>query len=173
MDRFPVVQNGRTMGEMTVSRDGLYDCFSLFCHPEGNGVWRAFAVGECGELRLGIPVPSGNGFALCRRIAAREAAAAGVLNRAELRLCGEAAEDWEAVRNPEELFRDPFLRRRLRGMQHVRVRRENDGFCLALPFERGKPFPLPALFCFARLQCVCGTCCVVYAFDARENPVIR
>lgn len=172
MDRFPVTQEGRAVGELTVVRDGLYAAFSLTCHPWMDGVCRAFILGERGELRLGVPVPSGGEFALYRRIALREVETVGVLRSAELRACEEPSGVWKSVRQPEELFRDSFLRSRILGVRNVRVRRTPNGLFLALPFERGKPFPLPALFCFARIQCVCGVCCVVYAFDTQGNPVI-
>lgn len=172
MDRFPVMQDGRTVGELTVSPDGLYRCFSLVCSPRGQGVWRAFLAGSNGELRLGIPVPSGGRFGLCRRISARELETLGTLQCARLRSCEESAEEWKTVENPAMFFRDPFLRVRLREARDAKMRRTCGKLLLALPFDRAKPFPIPALFCFARIQCVCGTCCVIYAFDSGETPVI-
>ena len=42
---------------------------------------------------------------------------------------------------------------------------------LALPLEEGRPFPLEALFCLGRIQCVEGSRCVVYAFR-EEEPIL-
>lgn len=172
MDRFPVMQSGRDVGELTVCGDGLYSACSVVCCPAEPGVCRAFLVGEQGELRLGVPAPSGGAFCVCRRVAVRELETLGRLRYAELRSCQPPSGGWQVVERPEELFHDPFLRRILRGAENVRAYRESGGVRLALPFDPGKPFPLPALFCFARVQCVCGARCVVYAFDSRENPVI-
>lgn len=175
MDRFPVMQNGRAVGELTVVRDGLYAAFSMTCHPMADSVCRAFLLGEQGELRLGVPMPSGGEFTLCRRIALWEVDALGTLRGAELRESAmpDGPGVWEDVRRPEELFHNPFFRRRFQGMRGVRVCRDPSGLSLALPFDERKPFPIPMLFCFARIQRIGGVRCVVYAFDRRENPVIR
>lgn len=173
MDRFLVMQDGRTVGELTVSPDGLYQCYSLVCRPWGQGVRRAFLVGESGEMRLGIPVPSGGNFGLCRKISLRETEPLGKLQCVQLRLCGESAEPWEETERPETLLRDPFLRARLREVKSAKMHRTFGGVALAIPFDCKKPFPIPALFCFARIRCVCGVLCAVYAFDDRENPIIR
>ena len=43
---------------------------------------------------------------------------------------------------------------------------------VALPYAQGAPFPLVELFCFARLEPVCGKMCAVYCVDAKGWPVM-
>ena len=49
--------------------------------------------------------------------------------------------------------------------------REGMVLLVALPLEEGRPFPLEALFCLGRMECVEGRRCVVYAFR-EEEPVL-
>ena len=42
---------------------------------------------------------------------------------------------------------------------------------VALPFSPEQPFPLPTLFCFARVECRDGKWWAVFAFDERGWPV--
>ena len=43
---------------------------------------------------------------------------------------------------------------------------------VALPYDALRPFPLPALFCLARICRIGGRDYVVYAFDSGERPVL-
>lgn len=172
MDKFQVFLDGVETGEMTVMQEGLYDVFRVSCHPPTENVLRAFAIGERGELRLGIPVPDGTEFTVCHRIALHEVEAAGRLLRGELRPCdGESRKRWEAVKNPERLFRSTFLREQLRGMEGILTRKDGGVRFLALPFDSHRPFLLTSLFCFARVKRIGGQPYAVFAFDRGENPI--
>ena len=84
---------------------------------------------------------------------------------------GERASFWRETRCPAQLFQDRFLRERLHVHGRGWWRREEGLLLLALPLERGKPFPLEALFCLGRIESVEGRRCVVYAFR-EEEPVL-
>ena len=56
------------------------------------------------------------------------------------------------------------LSRALRRETHGRVE-------FALPYSPARPWPLPELFCFARLVEMGGEAYVVYAFDEQKNPI--
>lgn len=43
---------------------------------------------------------------------------------------------------------------------------------VALPYARDAPFPLVELFCFARIETVCGKLCAVYCADAEGRPLM-
>ncbi len=45
------------------------------------------------------------------------------------------------------------------------------GFRIALPWDPNQPFPLPPLFCFARLQTIGKNLYLVFSFDGREWPL--
>ena len=45
-----------------------------------------------------------------------------------------------------------------------------DGWAL-VPWREGGPFPLPELFCFARVEEIGGEPHIIYAFDRRKAPI--
>ena len=171
MDKFPLLLEGKPAGELTVEREGLYTRFTACC-PLEPGLWCAWAVGERGELRLGVLEPSESQGTIRRRFSRQMTEPLGRLLRGEVRPASvREAEAWEPVSDPERLFRSPWLRQRLRGAQGTLTRREGEGRWLALPYDKGKPFPLTTLFCFARLRSIGTGSYVVYAFDGQERPI--
>ena len=46
------------------------------------------------------------------------------------------------------------------------------GKLLALPYREDAPFPLPELFCLARIETVGGRRCVVYRVDEKNSPIL-
>ena len=47
------------------------------------------------------------------------------------------------------------------------LRRENG----PLPYSPARPWPLPELFCFARVEEIGGEPHIIYAFDRRKAPI--
>lgn len=171
MDKYPLLLEGKPAGEFTAEREGLYTWFSAQC-PLGPGLWCAWAVGDRGELRLGVLEPEGKQGVIRRRFSGRLTAPLGRLLRGEVRPAGtREAEDWAPAPAPDQLFRAPWLRRRLGGLQGALTRRAGDVRYLALPYDPGKPFPLTTLFCFARLRRIGQGAFLVFAFDGEERPL--
>lgn len=171
MDKFPLTLEGKPAGELTVEREGLYTWFSARCSLRP-GLWCAWAVGDRGELRLGVLEPEGRQGTIRRRFSGQLTAPLGRLLRGEVRPAGaRQPEVWDAAPTPEQLFRAPWLRQRLKGVQGARTRRAGEVRYLALPYDRAKPFPLTTLFCFARLRAIGDAPYVVYAFDEQDRPV--
>lgn len=175
MDKFSLLWEGAPAGELTTEREALYTWFTARCRLPGEGLWCAWAVGDRGELRLGVLEPEGERAAIRRRFSDRMTAPLGKLLRGELRPAGEqpVREVWEPAAEPGRLFRSPWLRRCLRGTRGALTRTEGGYRYVALPYDREKAFPLPAMFCLARVRTIRGGLYVVYAFDAREAPVFR
>nr|WP_325218421.1 hypothetical protein [uncultured Oscillibacter sp.] len=172
MDKFPLMLEGKPAGELMTEREGLYTWFSARCPLPEAGLWCAWAVGDRGELRLGVLEPEGSGGTIRRRFSGRLTAPLGRLLRGEVRPAGaKEPEVWEPAPAPEQLFRAPWLRQRLSGVQGARVRQAGETRYLALPYDRAKPFPLTTLFCFARLRNLGEGAYVVYAFDKQDRPV--
>ena len=172
MDKFPLLMDGKPTGELTAEREGLYTWFSARCPLRPDGLWCAWAVGDRGELRLGVLEPEGAQGHIRRRFSGRLTAPLGRLPRGEVRPAGaKEPENWEPAPAPEQLFRAPWLRQRLSGVQGARVRRAGETRYLALPYDRAKPFPLTTLFCFARLRNLGEGAYVVYAFDKQDRPI--
>ncbi len=182
MDKFPLYLNGRSIGELTVTREGLYDYFAVECSPPDQEVYRAYAVGEQGQLRLGIPEPEGEVFRIRRRIPVRETAEAGKLVYGQLQTLEEGGAwgpvftpqaSWRAEPRPERLFRSAFLREQLRGVSGVLTQEQAGYRFVALPYDGRRPFLLSSLFCFARISWISGREYAIFAFDRDENPVFR
>lgn len=171
MDKYPLLLEGRPAGELSTEREGLYTWFSASC-PLPEGLWCAWAVGDRGELRLGVLEPEGRQGTIRRRFSGQLTAPLGRLLRGEVRPAGaRQPEHWETAPVPERLFRAPWLRQRLKGVQGARTRQAGGTRFLALPYDRGKPFPLTTLFCFARVRNIGERAYVVYAFDGQDRPI--
>lgn len=52
------------------------------------------------------------------------------------------------------------------------MRRSGQGYTLALPFDADGPFPLPQLFCFARVCRMEGRQWVLYRLDHQGRPLL-
>ena len=91
MDKFPLLLEGRPVGELITEREALYTWFDIRCRLPEKGLWQAWAVGDQGELRLGIPEPAEGRTALRRRFSRRMTEPLGRLLRGERRAAGTAA----------------------------------------------------------------------------------
>ena len=181
MERLPLTSQGGARGEVTVCPQGARTELRASLDDPGDGLYRAYLLGERGELALGVLPPEGGRLALCRRLYSRDVAALGPLLRGEARrsfrfqdtpqAAPPVQSSWHETRCPAQLFQSRFLQNRLRPIGRAWWRREGVLLRLALPLEEGRPFPLEALFCLGRVQCVEGVRCVVYTFR-EEEPVL-
>ena len=172
-DKFPLLLDGRAEGELTVEREALYTWFNARCRlPEEGGLWCAWAVGQAGSLRLGVLEPVGQEAVIRRRFSMRMTEPLGRLLRGEIRPAAEEDRGtWQAVPEAETLFHAPWLRKRLRGAAGALVRTGEGQRSLALPYDSGRPFPIPTLFCFASIRTINGERYAVFVFDSEERPV--
>lgn len=177
MERLPLYCQGERRGEVTLALwgpNGARTEIAASMDDPGDGLYRAFLLGERGELALGVLAPEGGRLGVCRRLYNRDVAALGKLRRGEARRSfrfEEAGTCWQETDCPAQMFHSRFLTGRLRPVGRAWWRREGGILLLALPLEEGRPFPLEALFCLGRIQRVEGKRCVVYAFR-EEEPVL-
>ena len=172
MDKFPLLRDGRPAGELIAEREALYTWFEARCPLPGEGLWCAWAVGDLGELRLGILEPVGDLASIRRRFSARLTDPLGRLQWGEIRpACPAETGAWTPLTAPEALFRAPGLRRELGRTPGVLIRDRGDRRDVAVPYDPARPFPLTALFCFARICRIGGRNYAVFAFDREERPV--
>ena len=170
VDKFPLCWNGKSLGELTVEVESLYSCFSVRCRLPWQGIWCVWLVGEKGELRLGIPEPQRDDAVIRRRFSNRMTAPLGRLLRGELRPAASAETvSWEPAAC--DSFRTPWLRRQLQTLSGALTRQTGRCRFLAVPYDEKSPFPLPPLFCFARIRQIAGETYAVFAFDQEEWPV--
>ena len=73
---------------------------------------------------------------------------------------------------PERLCRDPLVKESLRGRSGFCGRRDGALCLLSAPFRPDRPFPIPVLFCLARVERRGGRPWLVWAFDLEGTPVL-
>ena len=78
MDKFPLMQGCFSVGELITEQEALYTWFEARCRLPGEGLWCAWAVGDRGELRLGVLEPCGDRATIRRRFSARLTAPLGL-----------------------------------------------------------------------------------------------
>ena len=171
MEPLVILLHGKPCGELLAEERGLYRYYSAVCRMAfDTEPMRLFAVGEQGELRLGVMQPEGGRFVLHRQVSVKEACAAGKLLRGELRPIAIREEEWYPAAEPEKLFRGAMLKKRLRGKKGVLFFRSGDRCFLAVPFGVDSPFPLTEMFCLARVRRFGQRLYAVFCFDGEENP---
>lgn len=171
MDKFPLLWEGTPVGELTTEREALYTWFSARCRLPEPGLWCVWAVGTEGELRIGVLEPAGDHAGIRRRFSDRMTVPVGTLLRGELRGTVCRPERWKPVEHPEQLFQTLWLKRQLRGTKNALLRKESSVRILAIPYDAAAPFPLPALFCFARILRIGTGIYAAFAFDEKDWPV--
>ena len=153
----PLYLAQRQIGTVCITEDEKDICFTVKGAAPA-GWYRICLRGERGELPLG----AWEGGTLHRRFSRRLASSAGRIRCAVACPVGEDG-GWRRVEG--ESFcgwraEDGLWRRCGRLRQ------------LALPFPPDGPFPLPELFCLARICIVAGEQRAVFAFDEADRPVI-
>lgn len=170
MDKYPLYLDGRASGELTVTDSGMYADYRAVCRSPGPALLRAYLVGERSEALLGVLAPEGGAYTIRRRLSHRETANLGKFLRCEARRNGEQA--WELVSAPERLLSMPFFSHMLQGLPGVLSRKRGERRLVAIPYDPARPFPMTPLFCFAKICQIEGAKYAVFAFDAKEMPLM-
>lgn len=135
---YPLWLSGRVAGQLEVTAAGEDTLFRCGCPGLPPGLWRVLARGERASLPLGL-LTEGR---LSRRFSRRLTEPLGPLRGGVLESVLQESSPWRPARAedcplplpPGSLCQRAGTRRRL-----------------ALPYEPGAPFPLPELFCLARV----------------------
>ena len=168
MERFPVVCEGQASGEAEAVQERLYVRLTVRTAAR-NGLWCAWAVGDVGEVRIGVLEPSAGESVITRRVSGRTLAEAGRLERVEIRRAGET---WRRAGRGERVFRSARFQRQLKDAEGALTRQDGDRRRVALAREDGQPFPVPELFCLARAARIGTRDYWVFTFDAEGKPVL-
>ena len=158
-DRYRAGEEGTHRGLSAVlgrAPGGEDTCFTV----EGRvppGLYRVYARGRRGELLLGV----WEGGVLRRRFSRALTGPIGPVERGCVR--SSRVEEWRPA--PAERFPGWPAAGGL-------CRPSGEGWELALPFDGNGPFPIPALFCLARIATVAGRPCAVFRFDGTGWPVL-
>ena len=185
MEKLPILCGDERIGDAETERDRLYICLRVRV-PSRRGIWRAWAIGERGELRIGTLEPVGGENVISRRFSRRSLSEVGTLTRVEIRPASEepATQTKETpssmTENPEAwkqagdgpLFRSNRFRRQSRNVRDALTRTDGDRRRVELLRDENAPFPIPELFCLARAAKIGTRDYWVFAFDRREWPVL-
>lgn len=149
---------------------------------DNRGLFRGEALGAGGAVPLGTLLPEGGRLRLCRSFAIEDLRRRGCwpVTGGRVRMTyafsgGAAAlpQGWKRTTAPEQYFlRDDLLARCARAAGPcLCCRREAGGHCLAWPWEPGRAFPLPPLFCLAWVRALGGRRYVLFCVAEDGTPV--
>ena len=166
-------------GTLLLREDGPRIRFEAVRPDDGQGLYKAWVLGEEGELLLGTLIPEGDGLRLTRTVSrsALERAGCWPVTGGRAVLCfpvpgqGERGSAWAPEPNPGRLCRDALLRESLWGQPGFCSRSQGELRLLSAPLRSGQPFPLPILFCLAKVELREGRPWLVWSFDREGNPV--
>lgn len=173
MDKFPLLWEGKPVGEMTTCQNGQETVFSLWCDLPKEGLWSLWVVGTHGELRLGMPQVQDERGRLEKRFSRRMTDPLGRLLRGELRSTERkcASVVWKPAREGSG-FHTSWLARQLWNRPGVLWAGVGTGRLIAVPYEPKEPFPLMPMFCFVKLQMIQERPYLVLQLNEKEEPVL-
>lgn len=132
------------------------------------GLYKAFAVGADGKYPLGTLTPQNGSLSLSRTLRRAALRDAGVWPVQRVECC--LSFPFPAPQSAEALFpSDPILRRGFRAAPGARICSTAEGFTLTYPYRPNAPFPLTAIFCFARFTASAPPS-VTFAFSPSGIP---
>ena len=153
----PLYLSGQQVGVLRVTPEGRDTRFTV-CASAPCGLYRVSAKGERGDLLLG----TWQGDDMSRRFSRELTAPVGQIHSAVAFPVDGAGEPWGSA-----------LAERFPGWPVAGglCRKRGEGWELALPFDEDGPFPLPQLFCLARVMRVMGRQCAVFRFNGAGRPI--
>lgn len=135
--------------EWSVKEQGPRTVIEVQCCDKGDGLYKAYAVGDGGSFLLGTMMPENGKLCLRRILAVDSLKRQGVwpVKRVECRLSHPFQGTPPAIPWVDEL-----LRCSARRLPRHTVQRSGEGFALIVPFDVRAPFPLTPLFCLSRVE---------------------
>lgn len=178
---------GRPGGTLIVRDEGARAAFEAVMPDDKQGLYKAYIAGAGGTLLLGTLMPENGRLFLRRTVSIAELTQKGCwpVTRGEARLAfpfGQSGQQRESVScapgwsrepNPARLMGDRVLAQAAGELRGTLYCRENGGFALAAPMEKGAAFPLPPLFCFAHIETLCQRPYAVFHFNAHGCPIFQ
>lgn len=167
-------------GAVTVRREGDRAVCQAIRTADGGGLYKAWLQGPGGKALLGTLIPEGGALRLRRvmDIAALEGQGAWPPSGGEVVLSYAFAREappppeWCWTDCPGRLLEDPMLARCLQGTRRGLLKRDMEGFFLAFPWQSRQKFPLPPLFCLARVENLGEKRYTVFRFSRQGRPEV-
>lgn len=165
-------------GAVTVRQEGEKAVCQAIRSADERGLYKAWLQGSGGKLLLGTLIPEGGALRLRRVMETSALEAQGVWppTGGEIAMAYPFAQesapppDWLWTDCPQRLMGDPILVQCLRGVKRALLKRELDGFLLALPWSCHSPFPIPPLFCLSSVERLGQNRYAVFHFSRQGRP---
>ena len=164
-------------GAVTVRREENQAICQAIRASDGGGFYKAWLYGEGKRFLLGTLIPEGGALRLRRTLPIVQLERRGVwppvgaeILPAALTGGNRPPAGWSWVDCPGRLLRDPAAEAAGRNLARALLRRGEEGFELAFPFDPSAPFPLEPLFCLGRLKRLDRGWHVLFSFSARGCP---
>lgn len=165
-------------GAVTIRQDGERAICQAICPADSRGLYKAWLKGPGGEILLGTLIPEGGALRLRRVLELSELKSRGAWPPENARIAMVYAfsketplpPDWCWTDCPGRLLEDPMLCRCLQKVRRALLKRDLEGFILALPWSSREPFPLPPLFCLARIETLGGKRHALFRFSRQGRP---
>ena len=168
----PFLYGGKEIGQLAATAAGDRTEIEVSVPRDDSGLFRGVLCCRRGEIPLGILEPQGSHLVLRRLLLAEEIRALGGAVSGEMRLSyAFYPSKWQPAASCG-LFPSSFFQSRLQGREGALGRKERGLRLLALPFRIGDPFPMPDLFCFARILTIQHRTYAVFAFDGSDFPAM-
>lgn len=168
------------MGRMVVREENLRAQVSVERPDDGKGLYKAYIQGRGGRVMLGTMAPEGGMLRIRRTLSLDELRRRGAWpiqgGGAELsfsfRQESRPPAGWQWEEGDSLLLEEPALGRTVAQQGRVLCRRDGGRMTLAYPFETGREFPLPGLFCLARVEGFDGQPFALFSFDGNGRPIL-
>lgn len=165
-------------GAVTVHQEGSRAVCQAIRTADGGGLYKAWLQGSGGKALLGTLIPEGGALRLRRVVEIADLKRQGVWppTGAEVALAylftpeAPPPPDWCWTDCPGRLLREPVLSRCLQGVKRALLKRELEGFLLALPWSCHEPFPIPPLFCLSGIETMSGRRYAIFQFSRQGQP---
>lgn len=176
MERRYALEGG---GSLLIQEDGLRAMIKAERPMDNRGLYKAYLRGPSGRALLGTLAPENGRLCVKRTLTLDTLKQQGAWppTGGELDLTFSFGREtspagWRWM-EPEGLtFGEESLRSMAIRQGRALFRPAGDGFLLAYPFSCARPFPMPGLFCLARLGMIEGERHICFQFDQKGWPVL-
>ena len=168
----PFLYSGKEIGQLVITAAGERTQIEATVPRDDSGLFRGTLCCRRGEIPLGILEPQGRYLVLRRLLLSEEIHALGGAVSGEMRLSYAFHQtQWQPL-GDAPFFTKPLFRGRIDRKGDILWRTDGRLRFLAFPFQINHPFPMPELFCFARILTIHHLNYAVYAFNDQDFPVM-
>lgn len=186
MEQVYPLADGR--GTLTLREEGPRAVLEVHLPDDGRGLYKAYLTGGGAQYLLGTLMPERGALRLKRTVTLDELKRrrmwppqGGAVElsfsfqkkdaQAKPAAPPSAPPGWHWELQPARLLGDRLLVQAAGDLHKALVRRNEDGFRLAIPYREGHVFPLTPLFCFAAVELLEENYYIIFTFNHRGCPI--